>query len=147
MTLPDGVAELLGASVVARVSTVNPDGSPQVAPFWISFDGKLLHLDTLDNRTTRNLRRDARVAVLVDEGTTFAELRGTLVHGSARLWTEADAPQHVRAGIKAIRAVHADEIATPLFAAYAANETRSPILVEIVPQRASHWDLAASAPP
>lgn len=139
------VAELLGRCVIARVCTVNPDGAPQAAPFWMSFDGERIYLDTLDNKTTKNLRRDPRVAVLVDEGTTFAGFRGTLVRGVARLWSEENAPDHVWAGIDALRAAHAAETETPSFDAYLAQETRDVVLVEILAARADHWDLAASA--
>ena len=145
MTVRPEVAELLRRCVIARVCTVDPDGSPRAAPFWMSFDGERIYLDTLDNITTRNLRRDPRVAVLVDEGCTFADLRGTLVRGVARLWGEQDAPEQVRAGIEALRTAHAAEVETPLFDDYIARETRDVVLVAIEPMHASHWDLAASA--
>jgi hypothetical protein len=83
--------------------------------------------------------------VLVDAGSKFEELRGALIHGTARLWNDENAPSHVRAGVAAIRAQHADEIDTPLFKSYAAQETRDTVYVEILPARSEHWDLAASA--
>jgi hypothetical protein len=83
--------------------------------------------------------------VLVDTGSKFEELRGALIHGTARLWTDENAPSHVRAGVAAIRAQHAEEIETPVFKSYAAQETRETVYVEILPERSAHWDLAASA--
>ena len=139
-------AELLRRAIIVRVATVDEDGAPRVAPFWLSFDGERIYLDTLENRTVRNLRRDPRVAVLVDEGLSFDELKGALVHGTARLWSEESAPEHVTAGIEALRALHAEETSTPEFEAYLAQETRDVVLVEILPERTACWDLAVSRP-
>lgn len=143
--MSNDVRQLLSRCVTARVCTTRGDGAPHAAPFWMSFDGARIYLDTLENATVRNLRRDPRVAVLVDEGTTFEDLHGTLVRGVARLWTEGEAPENVRQGIQALRAAHEAETSTPLFDAYLAQETRNVVLVEIVPEAATHWDLAASA--
>ena len=138
-------SDLLRRAVIVRVATVDADAAPRVAPFWLSFDGERIYLDTLENRTVRNLRRDPRVAVLVDEGLTFSELKGALVHGTATLWSEEGAPGHVTAGVEALRAAHAEETATPTFEKYLAQETREVVLVEILPKRAVSWDLAGTA--
>ena len=141
MPISPFVSQLLNRASTGRLATVSGSGAPHAAPFWLAFDGERIYVDTLNNRTVRNLRRDPRVAVLVDVGDRFDELAGALVSGQAIMHTEEDAPPHVRAGVGRIRAAHAEEIAGPVFQAYAAAETRSVVLLEIVPERASSWDL------
>lgn len=140
--LNERVKALASEAIFGRVCTIDRDGSPHAAPFWISFDGERLYLDTLENRTVRNLRRDPRVAVLIDFGERFEELRGTLIKGKARIWGEDEAPANVIAGVERIREVHAEEIESPIFAEYAARETRALAYVEIIPESAASWNLA-----
>jgi PPOX class probable F420-dependent enzyme len=41
-----------------------PDGSPQVTPVWVDFDGKFILVNTAEGRRKpRNIRRDPRVAL------------------------------------------------------------------------------------
>ena len=52
---------------MAHLSTVNPDGSPQVTVIWIGLDGDdLVSTHMRDNTKLRNIRRDPRVALSFD---------------------------------------------------------------------------------
>jgi len=69
-----------------RVATVGPDGAPNVAPLWFVWDGSALWLNSLvRSQRWTNLQRDARVAVAVDAGVEFAELRGVELAGKAEV--------------------------------------------------------------
>lgn len=122
-----------------RVATVSADGAPNAAPFWFHYDGMRIVLDTLENGTVRNIRRDPRVAVLVDAGARFDELRTATIAGTARAFEPDDAPSEVVDGVEAIRALHADELTTPVFEDYAHRETRSSVYVEVTPSDAQWW--------
>ncbi|WP_406443825.1 PPOX class F420-dependent oxidoreductase [Streptomyces sp. NBC_00631] len=51
-----------------KLSTVNADGSPHVAPVWFLLDGDELVFNTgKDTVKGRNLARDGRVALCVDD--------------------------------------------------------------------------------
>ncbi|MEV7976675.1 PPOX class F420-dependent oxidoreductase [Streptomyces sp. NPDC086519] len=51
-----------------KLSTVNADGSPHVAPVWFLLDGDDLVFNTGKNTVKgRNLARDGRVALCVDD--------------------------------------------------------------------------------
>ncbi|MEU2337103.1 PPOX class F420-dependent oxidoreductase [Streptomyces sp. NPDC013172] len=51
-----------------KLSTVNADGSPHVAPIWFLLDGDELVFNTgKDTVKGRNLARDGRVALCVDD--------------------------------------------------------------------------------
>jgi hypothetical protein len=75
------VDELLGRSRTCRVATVGPAG-PHVSPLWFVWDGQALWLSSLArSKRWTDLRRDPRMAVVVDDGTEFGELRGVELHG------------------------------------------------------------------
>ena len=137
--LPPHVVALLEEASIVRVATVAVDGAPSVAPFWFRFDGERIVLDTLENGTVRNIRHEPRVAVLVDLGARFDELRAATISGVARAFDPEDASAEVADGVEAIRADHADELTTPVFELYARGETRASVYVEITPVRAQWW--------
>lgn len=67
-----------------RVATVSPEGMPHVGALWFVWDGASLWLYSL-TRSLRwaQLRRDPRVAVVVDDGVEYGELRGVELSGEA----------------------------------------------------------------
>lgn len=64
------------------MSTLLPDGSPQVTPVWVDYDeaaGDLLVNTAHGRRKEKNLRGDSRVAVSMtdpDDGYRFLAVRG-----------------------------------------------------------------------
>ena len=76
--------EFLTVERTCRVATMNRDGSPHVAPLWFAWDGASLWLTSIvQSQRWENLQRDNRVAVVVDGGEEFMELRGVELHGQA----------------------------------------------------------------
>src|SRR5438067_11141161 len=52
----------------AKVATSGPGGQPQVMPVWFALDGEDLVFTTWgDSAKGRNLRRDPRAAIVVDD--------------------------------------------------------------------------------
>jgi PPOX class probable F420-dependent enzyme len=79
----DELTSFLGEQRTCRFATTGPDG-PHVAPVWFVWDGQALWVYSL-TRSQRwaNLARDPRVAVVVDDGHHYHELRGVEVEGDA----------------------------------------------------------------
>ncbi|MEU6577811.1 PPOX class F420-dependent oxidoreductase [Streptomyces sp. NPDC046805] len=79
--LPDRLKSLLDKPVFVVIGTSQPDGSPQLSPVWVKRDGDdLLVSTTVDRRKKKNLDRDPRVSVVVqnpDMPYEYAEIRGT----------------------------------------------------------------------
>ena len=64
--LSAAVQQLFSEPNFAFISTTMPDGSPQVTPVWVDTDGSHIIFNTASGRQkTRNLERDAKVAVAV----------------------------------------------------------------------------------
>lgn len=71
---------LLDTPVFVNIATIQPDGSPQVSPVWVTRDGDdVLISTTVGRRKDTNLRRDPRVTVVVQPAVNpyaYAEIRG-----------------------------------------------------------------------
>jgi len=62
--LPKELRDLIEAGPLAHLSTVNPDGSPQVSVIWIGLDGEDVVSGHLTwNKKLRNIGRDPRVVL------------------------------------------------------------------------------------
>ncbi len=79
---------LLDSAAVGTITTLDPDGTPQVSVAWIGVEEHELVIGTLDDqRKLRNLRRDPRVAVTVqsDHINEWGLLEYLVVNGTARI--------------------------------------------------------------
>ena len=75
---------------VANLVTLNPDGSPHVAPVWYLHRQGRLHISAGASAVkVRNIRRDARVAVSIANDSSPATY--VLVEGRARVSADAAA--------------------------------------------------------
>jgi PPOX class probable F420-dependent enzyme len=77
------LSSFLGEQHTCRFATTGLDG-PHVAPVWFVWDGQAIWVYSL-TRSQRwaNLARDPRVAVVVDDGHHYHELRGVEIEGQA----------------------------------------------------------------
>jgi hypothetical protein len=120
-----------------RVASSGSDGGPHVAPLWFVWDGVALWLNSLvRSQRWTDLSRDPRVAVVVDAGTEFAELRGVEIRG--RAVPVGEVPRG--AGV-------VPELAAPeaLFARkYAGTDTFQPdgrhAWLRVIPEKLVSWD-------
>ena len=66
-TLPAELSELIKAGPLAHLTTINPDGSPQVSVIWIGLDGGQLVSGHMSRHLKlRNIERDPRVVLSFD---------------------------------------------------------------------------------
>ena len=62
--LTEAAQELFREPNFAHLATLMPDGSPQVTPVWVDFDGRYILVNTAEGRRKpKNIRRDPRVAI------------------------------------------------------------------------------------
>lgn len=78
---PAEVDAFLAEERTCRVATSSPDG-PHLTPLWFAWDGKALWLNSVvKSQRWTDLDRDPRVAVVIDAGHDFNELRGVEIRG------------------------------------------------------------------
>ncbi len=81
--LTDSARKLLAGKNLLYLTTVNPDGSPQITPVWVDTDGQNVLVNTAVGRVKqKNVTRDPRVALALNTPTDFydvALIRGRVV--------------------------------------------------------------------
>jgi PPOX class probable F420-dependent enzyme len=91
---PEGL-RLLESDAVASVVTLAADGSPDVSAAWVGVeDGEVVFGTLNDQRKLRNLRRDPRIAVVLqsDRINEWGLREYLVINGTARI-TEGGAPE------------------------------------------------------
>jgi PPOX class probable F420-dependent enzyme len=92
--IPEKYADLFQKRAFASLSTLMPDGRPQVTPVWCDFDGQHVIFNSARGRQKdRNVRRDPHVALAVidpENPYRYLEIRGTVVE-----ITEDGAAEHI----------------------------------------------------
>ena len=81
--IPEQFLNLFIKKAFAHLATTMPDGSPQVTPVWVDFDGVYIVVNSAYNRQKdRNMRRDPRVALSIidpDDPYRYIQIRGRVV--------------------------------------------------------------------
>lgn len=124
------------------LTTIGPDGVPDPVAMWFVLrDGEIWMRTYAKSQKVANVRRDPRVAVLVETGDRYAELRGVQVSGRLELSDDLDVicdiaaallvkyegldPAHVEAAREAYRPTAVKQVA-----------------MRLVPERTVSWDHA-----
>ncbi|MBV2356377.1 pyridoxamine 5'-phosphate oxidase family protein [Streptomyces sp. J2-1] len=82
MMSPGELDDFLSTQRTCRVATVGADGTPHVSALWFAWDGGSLWLySVVRSRRWAQLRHDQRVAVIVDSGEEYDQLRGVELSG------------------------------------------------------------------
>lgn len=91
--LNDEQRHLIEAPNFGSIATVNSDGSPQVTPVWVDYDGEHVLVNTeRSRRKARNIARDPRVAIEVrDRKNPYQAVE---IRGRAELVTDG-ASEHI----------------------------------------------------
>ncbi|MGI8825822.1 MAG: PPOX class F420-dependent oxidoreductase [Chloroflexota bacterium] len=89
--LTDQSRRFLEEQRFAVLSTLNPDGTPQQSTVWYEVQGDEIMMNTKRGRLKdRNLRRDPRCSVCVEDGYTYVAIRGTVRLIDDQETTQAD---------------------------------------------------------
>ena len=83
MDLPEGLIALLGQPSPCFLTTLMPDGSPQLTQTWVDTDGEHILINTVQGfQKIKNVERDPRVAVAVSDPSNpsrYYAVRGRVV--------------------------------------------------------------------
>ena len=86
------LSEFLAKSQTIIITSINRDGTPHPMPMWygVEPDGSVVMTTFTKSQKIRNLERDPRVTLLVEDGTVYGELRGVVIYGKADLIRDTD---------------------------------------------------------
>ena len=92
MDLPEPLLALLRGTSACFISTVMPDGSPQLTQTWVDTDGTHVVINTVQGfQKVRNMERDPRVALNIadpDMVTRYWAVRGRVLDITAEGGTD-----------------------------------------------------------
>jgi len=89
--LTDSARAFLDEKRFAVLATINKDGTPQLTVMWYELQGDEIMMNTAHGRLKdRNLERDARIAICVEDGQRFVTLRGTVTLNDEQEIAQAD---------------------------------------------------------
>jgi PPOX class probable F420-dependent enzyme len=122
---------------IAVVATTGPKGKPHAMPVWYAWkDGKVLFHTGAESKKMRNLRKNARISVVVD--TKVAPYKVAIIEGTAR-----ELP-----GDKALgREIAVHYLGERMGTAYAERSEEPGCLVEVTPTKVISWDYARESNP
>jgi PPOX class probable F420-dependent enzyme len=88
---PDAVERFLTEPNPGVLTTLGASGWPHSAGMWFHLEDGALHMWTYaKSQKTMNARRDPRVALLVESGEPYRDLRGVLVRGRVSVTSDVD---------------------------------------------------------
>jgi len=139
--LAEGLArELLEARLIANFATLNRDGSVHLVPLWYLWDGEAVLLPTSGaTRKVRNLERDARATVMIDDSRGGFDLRGITLTGRAAILRGGEA-------VALNRRIHLRYLTErgrdlePVDRYLATDD----VTIRFAPERVSSWDLRST---
>ena len=74
-----------------QVATINPDGTPHLSTLWFAVvDGDIVFETYTKSQKIKNLERDSRIALLLEDGVEYDKLRGVGINGHAELHTDPE---------------------------------------------------------
>lgn len=92
--IPAEALDLLHQPVLAHLATLMPDGTPQVTPIWVDFDGTYLLVNTLKGRQ-KALNMTKRPRIALDIADPANHWRWLAVRGQVLEITEEGADEHI----------------------------------------------------
>ncbi|GAC1445638.1 MAG: PPOX class F420-dependent oxidoreductase [Mycobacteriales bacterium] len=80
------IAAFIDRSRTCTLATVGAAGTPHLVAMWYAvLDGQLWFETKAKSQKARNLQRQARASVLIEDGSTYDRLRGVSLEGQAVL--------------------------------------------------------------
>ncbi|ASU82775.1 pyridoxamine 5'-phosphate oxidase [Nocardiopsis gilva YIM 90087] len=136
------VADFLAAHRKVQVATVGRHGEPHLSTlFYAMVDGRLAFWTYAAAQKTVNLRRDARMTCLVEDGEDYAELRGVALYGTAEVTGDPESVLRVGAGVTAaMTGVGQEDLRVPEAQEQLAKAGRKRVAVFLDVDRVVSWD-------
>ena len=135
MSKPD-LDAFLAEQRTCRVATASELG-PHLTPLWYAWDGTALWLTSIvSSQRWTDLGRDPRVAVLVDAGDDYAELRGVELRGRVEIVGEVP-----RTGLPEPRLEEPERLFARKYArSEAMHHDGRHAWLRLVPDKVTSWD-------
>ena len=121
-----------------QVATLNRDGSPHLTTLWFAVVESEIVFETFaKSQKLVNLERDPRIAVLLEDGSAYEELRGVSIAGRAELHRD---PELLRRFAAEIIRRNRPDVPEALLEEAAAGMAAKRAAVVVKPEKIMTWD-------
>ena len=118
------------------LTTLGRNGFPHSVPMGYFRDGGEVYIGTRPGtQKVRNVQRDPRVALLLESGSTMADLKGLMIQGEATVVDETGELLRVARAAARSRGVAEDELPS--------EPPKNAVYIRVVPKRIISWDYSA----
>jgi len=126
--------EFLYGGRILRLATVNQDGTPHVVPIWYLYENGKIYIHTeVSSIKARNIRRNNNVAMCVDVGEFYYDLKNVILRGKARILKDEELTARMA---EKIQVKYFGSCSHPQAREYLSKKANN-IVIEIEPKRRS----------
>lgn len=131
---------LLEENMKVQIATIGPDGAPHLSTLFYVLDeqGRIAFWTYGRSQKIVNLRRDARISALVEDGTDYFELRGVSITGTARLIEDYD--EILALGSRVAQRMAGDMDLGEFGDELVAKQAHKRVGVVVEPDKVASWD-------
>jgi general stress protein 26 len=128
----------LAEQMVMQCATVGPRGLPHMVPLWYVSEGlDLVGWTYAKSQKAKNLERDPRATIGIEDGVEYHELRGVMFECDVHIEREAERVEGY--GLRLFERYAGDGL-TPEVREMVAAQARKRIGLRFVPSRVVSWD-------
>jgi PPOX class probable F420-dependent enzyme len=133
------IAEFLGSNIKVQIGTLDASGGPHLTTLYYVLDeGRIAFWTYATSQKVVNLRRDPRIACLVESGDAYFDLRGVSIRGRARIIDDLEGITALGTRVATAMAGGAD--LGPDGEAIVAVQATKRVGVIVEPDKVASWD-------
>ena len=123
------------------LATIGPTGHPQLTAMWYALiDGQFCFATYAKSQKVKNLERNPRCSVLVEDGQNYNELRGYSVEGEAELVYDQELAYQVLAETsRRYMGMDPDKVGDAMVQVLKSRAQKR-VVIRIKPEREKSWD-------
>jgi PPOX class probable F420-dependent enzyme len=135
------IRDFLRSSPTMTIVSNGIGGYPHPMPMWfcVDDDGTIRMTTFRKSQKVMNLRRDPRVALMVESGVEYQELKGVVLYGEAELVDDPDVIEDTLLRASGREVPDTPEARQAMRAAFA-NQVSKRICIRVRPERIVSWD-------
>ena len=133
----DELQAFLAEQMVMQCATIGPRGLPHMVPLWyVVADGELRGWTYAKSQKAKNLERDPRATLGIEDGVQYQDLRGVMFECDVKLEREPEAVEGF--GLELFERIGAD--LNPEVREMVAKQAQKRVGLTFVPYREVTWD-------
>lgn len=123
------------------INSIGTDGVPHPMPMWfgVEDDGSVVMTTFTKSQKIRNLERDPRCSLLVEDGSEYSKLRGVVIYGKAELIPDTDAVTDILVNVSS-RSLAGDDVDRKALRSAVRKTAEKRTGIRVRPEKVISWD-------